>query len=64
MQEEDSEWKEVDKVQDSLACTVKELKAGFRYRFRVRAENIHGKSEPSVSSEQILIEFPDPEGKN
>lgn len=55
MQEGEGEWKEVAQVVDSLAHTLKDLTPGLRYRFRVRAENTHGKSEPSMSSDEILI---------
>ncbi|XP_059620294.1 muscle M-line assembly protein unc-89-like, partial [Phlebotomus argentipes] len=59
MQEDDAEWKEVAQVVDSLAYTVKDLTPGLKYRFRVRAENTHGKSEPSLASDEILMNSPD-----
>lgn len=49
---------------DSLAVTLKDLKPGSRYKFRVRAENVHGRSEPSVVSEEVMIDFPDTEGND
>lgn len=64
VQEENNEWAEAKRVVDSLAVTLKDLKAGSRYKFRVRAENVHGTSEPSVASEEIMIDFPDTEGGN
>ena len=62
VQEEDGDWEVAERVVDSLAVTLKNLKAGSRYKFRVRAENVHGTSEPSVVSEEVLIDFPDTEG--
>lgn len=62
IKEEDNEWTEAKRVVDSLAVTLKDLKAGSRYKFRVRAENVHGMSEPSVVSEEVMIDFPDTEG--
>lgn len=55
MQQDDSEWIEVATVIDSLAYTVKNLLPGSTYKFRVRAENIHGCSEPSLPSEDVEI---------
>lgn len=63
IQEEDHEWQEAKRVVDSLAVTLKDLKAGSRYKFRVRAENVHGRSEPSLVSEEVMIDFPDTDGK-
>uniref|UniRef100_A0A1B0CWT0 Muscle M-line assembly protein unc-89 n=1 Tax=Lutzomyia longipalpis TaxID=7200 RepID=A0A1B0CWT0_LUTLO len=59
MQENGGEWVEIAQVVDSLAHTVKDLTPGFRYKFRVRAENTHGKSEPSLPSDEILISTSD-----
>lgn len=56
VQREDEEWKEYVTVVDSLAYTLKDLSPNGVYRFRVRAENIHGRSEPSQSSEDVTIE--------
>ncbi|XP_055839411.1 myosin light chain kinase, smooth muscle-like isoform X1 [Episyrphus balteatus] len=56
MQEENNgEWKEIATVVDSLAYTVKNLTPESAYRFRVRAENIHGRSEPSLASDRVEI---------
>lgn len=54
-QENESSWFEIASVVDSLAYTVKNLKPTFTYRFRVRAENIHGRSEPGLPSDQVHI---------
>lgn len=51
---EDS-WQEVARVVDTLAYTVKNLQPQTQYRFRVRAENIHGRSLPSHVSETVKI---------
>uniref|UniRef100_A0A1I8NUE4 Muscle M-line assembly protein unc-89 n=1 Tax=Stomoxys calcitrans TaxID=35570 RepID=A0A1I8NUE4_STOCA len=54
-QENESSWMEIASVVDSLAYTVKNLKPSFTYRFRVRAENIHGRSEPGLPSDPVHI---------
>lgn len=56
MQQDDSDWREVATVADSLAYTVKNLTHDVKYKFRVRAENVHGYSEPSQPTEAIVIE--------
>jgi serine/threonine protein kinase len=56
MQQDDSEWMEVATIVDSLAYTVKTLREGVNYRFRVRAQNVHGRSEPSKATEAITLE--------
>lgn len=38
-----------------MAYTVKGLQPNSIYRFRVRAENIHGRSEPSLCSDVVKI---------
>lgn len=58
MQESDGDWKEVAKIADSLAYTVKNLIQDTKYRFRVRAENIHGRSAPSKSTDEIILVNP------
>lgn len=55
LQREDEEWKEYATVVDSLSYTMKDLTPGSAYRFRVRAENVHGRSTPSLPSEDVLI---------
>lgn len=54
-QQGDNEWQEYATVVDSLAYTIKDLQPGNAYRFRVRAENIHGRSEPSLCSDIITV---------
>lgn len=48
-------WLEIASVVDSLAYTVKDLKPLCFYRFRVRAENVHGRSEPGFPSDRVHI---------
>ncbi|XP_034142502.1 muscle M-line assembly protein unc-89 isoform X4 [Drosophila guanche] len=52
---EDEEWQQVARVVDTLAYTVKDLQPQMQYRFRVRAENIHGRSAPSQPSELVQM---------
>ncbi|XP_043645538.1 muscle M-line assembly protein unc-89-like isoform X3 [Drosophila teissieri] len=52
--DEDS-WQLVTRVVDSLAYTVKNLQPQMQYRFRVRAENVHGRSAPGQASELVQI---------
>lgn len=59
MQQDGGDWKEVAIVADSLAYTVKNLDQTVKYRFRVRAENKHGYSEPSQPTEEILLNQPE-----
>lgn len=55
VQQGNNEWQEYATIVDSLAYTIKDLQAGNAYRFRVRAENIHGRSEPSLCSDIVAI---------
>lgn len=48
-------WQQVARVVDTLAYTVKDLLPHMQYRFRVRAENVHGRSTPSQVSELVQI---------
>lgn len=58
MQQDEDEWVEVATIVDSLAYTVKNLIHDIKYKFRVRAKNVHGKSLPSKSTEEIILEKP------
>lgn len=58
MQQDEGEWMEVATIVDSLAYTVKNLKEEVKYRFRVRAQNVHGRSEPSKATDSITLEKP------
>lgn len=55
VQQNDNDWQECATIVDSLAYTVKNLDLNSSYRFRVRAENIHGRSEPSLCSDTVTI---------
>lgn len=61
MQEDTGDWMEVAAVADSLAYTVKNLSHGIKYKFRVRAENVHGHSEPSKPTDDIILTKPNEE---
>jgi len=63
IKENDEDWKEIGTVVDSLSYTVKNLKQNQRYRFRVRAENVHGQSEPGQQSEEVILENEDEPGE-
>jgi len=53
-----SDWQQVARVVDTLAYTVKDLLPQLKYRFRVRAENIHGRGAPGQVSELVQITGP------
>lgn len=55
MQEDANDWRQIATVDDSLAYTIKNLKIGFKYRFRVRAKNIHGAGDPSPPSDIVTF---------
>lgn len=55
MQQGDNEWQEYATIVDSLAYTIKDLQPDNSYRFRVRAENVHGRSDPSQCSDVVTI---------
>lgn len=58
MQKDANEWQKVITIADSLAYTIKDLCQGSKYKFRVRAENIHGRGESSDPSDEITIADP------
>lgn len=55
MKEEQNDWTVHSTIVDSLSCTLKDLQPGRAYRFRVRAENCHGCSEPSSPTDEVCI---------
>lgn len=56
MQDNDGDWNQIAVAEDSLAHTVKEVKVGHTYRFRIRAVNVHGPSEASEASDPVKME--------
>ncbi|CRL00790.1 CLUMA_CG014043, isoform B [Clunio marinus] len=58
MQQNENKWQEIIEVADSLAYTVKNLDCGVRYKFRVRAKNVHGYSLPSNPTDEIILSPP------
>ncbi|XP_057334928.1 titin-like isoform X2 [Microplitis mediator] len=48
-------WVAVAEAKHSLSHTIRGLDSDKSYRFRVRAENIHGLSEPGMESETVII---------
>lgn len=55
MQCEDSDWTEVATVLDSLAYVYSNLMPTKTYRFRVKAKNVHGCSEPGAPSANVSV---------
>ncbi|XP_049533993.1 myosin light chain kinase, smooth muscle-like isoform X1 [Anopheles darlingi] len=47
------QWTCVKRVPNSYSCVVDNLEPAYRYRFRIRAENVHGSSNPTPASEPI-----------
>lgn len=56
-QTNNDEWLEHSTIVDSLSCTLKDLQRDATYRFRVRAENRHGRSEPSAPSAAVCLSY-------
>lgn len=55
-------WVEVGKIQEDTRCGVPGLEAGKKYKFRVKAVNSEGESEPLVTDSEITAK--DPFGKS
>ena len=53
-----SDWQALPDVVRGTSHAVKGLKKDKKYRFRVRAENIHGISNPIESDKAILAKNP------
>ena len=51
-------WAEVGKVQGDTQCGVPGLKPGRKYKFRVKAVNKEGASEPLVTDQDTLAKDP------
>ena len=58
MQKDGGVWTKMATIADSLAYTVKNLVENTKYKFRVRAENVHGCSEPSQPTEDVVVTKP------
>ena len=61
---ESGEWSPCGKTNGELECPVEGLQTGEKYKFRVRAKNSEGESEPLVGPyDSVLIKDPfDPPG--
>ena len=55
---ESGKWAEVKQVTGDTQCEVPGLEPGKRYKFRVKAVNSEGESEPLVSDNEILAKDP------
>uniref|UniRef100_A0A182IQ33 Myosin light chain kinase n=1 Tax=Anopheles atroparvus TaxID=41427 RepID=A0A182IQ33_ANOAO len=53
--QEDERWICVKRVPNSFSCVIDSLQEGARYRFRIRAENVHGSSPPTPASEVLTL---------
>ncbi|XP_058129332.1 myosin light chain kinase, smooth muscle-like [Anopheles ziemanni] len=54
-QREDERWVCVKRVPNSFSCVIDGLQEGDHYRFRIRAENVHGSSPPTPASDRIAL---------
>ena len=57
-EEDDDHWQTLPDVVTGLSHTVKGLKNGKKYKFRVRAENVYGVSDPVETDKAILAKNP------
>ena len=55
MDTETGKWTPCAKTDGELECDVKGLQTGKRYRFRVRAKNDEGESEPLEGPEDATL---------
>ena len=56
--EDDDIWQTLPDVVSNTTHTVKGLKKGHKYKFRVRAENIYGVSDPAETDKAIVAKNP------
>ena len=54
----DDLWTTIPDIVTGTSHTVKGLKKGKKYKFRVRAENIYGTSDPIETDKAILAKNP------
>lgn len=57
-EEDDDFWTTLPDVVSNTSHTVKGLKNGKKYKFRVRAENIYGVSDPAETDKAVLAKNP------
>ena len=55
---ESQKWVKVGKVMGDTQCGVPGLEPGKKYKFRVKAVNSEGESEPLVNENEILAKDP------
>lgn len=51
----DCEWKVISDSCHSLSYTMKNLEENTKYRFRIKAENAYGQSEPGYESNEVAV---------
>ena len=51
-------WEKVPGIVKDNTINVKELEKGKKYKFRVRAANMYGESDPAETSKSILAKNP------
>lgn len=51
----DNQWKEISGLTHYLSYVANNLQENIKYKFRIKAENMYGQSEPSYESNEILI---------
>jgi len=57
-EDDDDFWTTLPDVVSGTSHTVKGLKKGKKYKFRVRAENIYGLSDPVETDKSVLAKNP------
>ena len=61
-EEGSSFWEKVPAIVNNNKCVVKDLEKGRKYKFRTRAQNIYGNSDPAETEKPTLAK--DPFGKH
>ena len=51
-------WEKVSSAVTGTKLAVKNLQEGHEYKFRVKAENVHGLSEPLETEKSIVAKNP------